>query len=64
MDILTKGTTYAKTKNEKDLGIFEEDRFSDMNWLGYGICKDVVNQLLGILATGRFSLKLAFQPAY
>lgn len=53
-----------RQKNGKDLGMLEEDSFSDMDWLGYRMYKDVVNQLLSILATGRFSLKLDFQPAY
>lgn len=44
----------------KDLGVLEEYSLSGMDCLGHRMCEEVVNQLLDILAMGRFSLKLDF----
>lgn len=49
-----------RQRGGNDLGIFEEDSLSDMNCLEHRMCEEVVSQLLGILAMGRFSLKETF----
>lgn len=60
-DIPAKDTMCTKTKKwERSLYIWK-DILSAVDWLGHRMCKKVVNRLLGILATGRFSLELDFQ---